>query len=103
MIEKLTFEYSENCEKSEKALIAYKAHSEQEMAGLLKKIEASAELNERYMSLSTRYSSTERERDELRFAIKKLKGMNDGVDHLWQVKETEYQNLNELMQDLRAH
>ena len=55
------------------------------------------------MSLSNKYSSTERELDELRYAIKKLKGMNDGVDHLWQVKETEYQNLNELMQDLKAH
>ena len=55
------------------------------------------------MSLSTKYSATERELDELRYAIKKLKGMNDGVDHLWQVKETEYQNLNELMQDLKAH
>lgn len=29
-----------------------------------------------------------------------MKSMNEAVDHLWQVKEAEYSNVNELMKEL---
>lgn len=28
--------------------------------------------------------------------------MNDGLDHLWQVKETEYYNVNDILKQLHA-
>jgi|688.fasta_scaffold43987_2 hypothetical protein len=31
-----------------------------------------------------------------------MKGMNEGVDHLWQVKETEYYNLNDVLRQLKG-
>ena len=59
-----------------------------------------ADVNERFLTLSNRYSSAERELHELRFALKKMKALNDGVDHLWMVKETEYENVNELLREM---
>lgn len=101
LLEKTSLEYSTLCETNEKTLIAYKTNSEKDMGDLLRKIENMAELNERYLELSNRYAAAERELHELRFSIRKLKGMNDAVDHLWHVKETEYQNLHDMLGDLR--
>lgn len=47
-----------------------------------------AELNNRYLSQSTYLSNIERELHELRYSAKRMKNINDGVDHLWSVKET---------------
>jgi len=60
-----------------------------------------AELNERYLRQSTLLSNLERENQQLRYSLKRMKSLNDGVDHLWQVKETEYYNLNELVRQIK--
>lgn len=72
------------------------------MNDLVRKIEGMADLNERYLRQSTLLANQEREISELRYAIRRFKGMNDGVDHLWQVKETEYYNVNDLLKQLHA-
>ena len=64
------------------------------------KMEGMAELNDRYMRLSKDYSENERELHHLRSDIRKLKSMNSGVDHLWQVKEEEYRNINEVLRGI---
>lgn len=58
------------------------------MNELIRKIEGMAELNNRYLSQSTYLSNIERELHELRYSTKRMKNINDGVDHLWSVKET---------------
>jgi hypothetical protein len=39
----------------------------------------------------------ESEIHDLRQRIRRVAGMSEGVEHLWQIKETEYYNLNELL------
>jgi hypothetical protein len=85
------------CETKERTLVAYKANSEKEMGDLVRKIEAMAELNGRYLTQSTEMSRLERELHEMRYAFKRMKGISDGVDHLWHIKETEYFNINEIL------
>lgn len=73
------------------------------MNELIRKIEGLAELNDRYLRQSNQLSNTERQLNELRYIVRRMKGLNEGVDHLWQVKETEYYNVNELMRQLRTY
>lgn len=103
LLEKTAQEYAVLCEGKEKTLVSYKANSEREMNELIRKIEGLAELNDRYLRQSTQLSNTERELNELRYLVRRMKGLNEGVDHLWQVKETEYYNVNELMKQLRTY
>ena len=72
------------------------------MNELIRKIEGVAELNDRYLKQSTLLSTYERELSQLRYAVKRMKGMNEGVDHLWQVKETEYYNVNDVLRQLKG-
>lgn len=72
------------------------------MNDMIRKIEGMAELNQRYIMQSAQISSYERELNELRYSLRRMKGMSDNVDHLWQVKEAEYYNVNELLKHLRA-
>lgn len=60
-----------------------------------------AELNERYLIQSTQMSALEREIHELRYSLRRTKSLSDGVDHLWQIKETEYFNLNEIIKQVK--
>lgn len=60
-----------------------------------------AELNERYLIQSTQMSALEREIHELRYSSRRTKSLSDGVDHLWQIKETEYFNLNEIIKQVK--
>lgn len=103
LLEKTAQEYTILCEGKEKTLVSYKTNSEREMNELVRKIEGLAELNDRYLRQSTQLSNTERELNELRYVVRRMKGLNEGVDHLWQVKETEYYNVNELMKQLRTY
>lgn len=56
LLEKSSREYSNLCEVNEKTLLSYKTNTEKDMGELIRKIEGAAELNERYMALSNRYS-----------------------------------------------
>ena len=102
LLEKTAQEFAVVCETKEKALAAYKANSEREMNELVLKIEGLAEMNDRYLKQSSKLASTEREVGELRYALKRMKAMNDGLDHLWQVKETEYYNVNDILKQLHV-
>ena len=102
LIEKTAQEFAVACETKEKAFAAYKAKQEQDMNDMVRKIEGLAEMNDRYLKQSSKLASTEREVGELRYAIKRMKGMNDGLDHLWQVKETEYYNVNDILKQLHV-
>jgi hypothetical protein len=85
------------CQTKEQTLVSYKANSEKEMGDLIRRIESMAELNQRYLIQSTEMSKLERELYEVRYALKRMKGIRDGVDHLWQIKETEYFNINQIL------
>jgi hypothetical protein len=100
MIEMTAKEFQLLYEAKEQTLIAHKANSEKEMGDLIRKIESMAELNERYLSQSGETSKLERELHEVRYALKRMKGISDGVDHLWQIKETEYYNINQILKDM---
>ena len=102
LIEKTAQEFAVACETKEKAFATYKAKNEQDMNELLRKLEGLAEMNDRYLKQSSKLASTEREVSELRYALRRMKGMNDGLDHLWQVKETEYYNVNDILKQLHA-
>jgi len=39
---------------------------------------------------------------DLRQRVRRIAGISDGVDHLWQIKEMEYYNLNELLKQMRG-
>jgi hypothetical protein len=86
MIERTATEFQMLYETKEQTLIAHKANSEKEMSDLVRKIEAMAELNNRYLSQSNDMSKLERELHEVKYALKRMKGIHDGVDHLWQIK-----------------
>lgn len=86
LLEKTAQEYAVSCESKEKAFSLHKANSEREMSELVRKIEGIAELNERYLKQSAQLATNERELSELRYAVKRFKGLNEGIDHLWQVK-----------------
>lgn len=102
LMEKTASEFAAMCQTKESSYLAFRTASERDMNELVRKIEGMAELNERYLRQSTQLASAERELSELRYAVRRFKGMNDGVDHLWQVKETEYYNLNDLIKQLHA-
>lgn len=53
-----------------------------------------SDANEKFMIQSDKYLELEREVYELRKMLRHSKSLNDGVDHLWQIKETEYNNVN---------
>jgi hypothetical protein len=84
-------------------MIAFRANSEKEMTELIRKIDAMAELNERFVLQSTHVSTLEREALELRYSLRRMKGISDGIDHLWQIKEAEYSNVNQLLTQVRLN
>ena len=49
------------------------------------------------MQESTKYIHFENELSCLREIMRKSIHLSEGVDHLWRIKETEYQNANELL------
>lgn len=100
-MERTAREFQTLCETKEQSLIAFRANSEREMSELIRKIDGMAELNERYLLQSSQMSVLEKEVLELRYGLRRMKGISDGVDHLWQVKESEYLNVNELLKQIR--
>ena len=55
------------------------------------------EANEKFASQSVRAVQMEGELIELRRRIKSTQGLNQQIQHLWAVKETEYGNLKEVL------
>ena len=47
------------------------------------------------------YKEMESEVYQLRQVVRHSRSINSTVDHLWEVKETEYGNINDILMDLQ--
>ena len=56
-----------------------------------------SKINEKYMQESSKYVHFENELSCLREIMRRSIHLSEGVDHLWRIKETEYQNANEVL------
>ena len=67
------------------------------MNRLVEKIESMATLNDKYIRVSQEHAQNEKQLLELKNSLKRYKFLNTNVDHLWEIKETEYKNINGLL------
>jgi hypothetical protein len=58
--------------------------------------------NEKLLGQLSVLSSKEAELMELRRLLKQSTAMNAGVSHLWEIKEAEYGNINQVLSSLRT-
>ena len=63
-------------------------------------MESLTESNEKLAVQNSQLIRSESDLRELKHAYRQLKAMNESVNHLWEVKEQEYANINELMKEL---
>lgn len=64
------------------------------------KLENLAQSNERYLQQGFQYAQIEKQILQLKKAMRMSRKLTETVDHLWQVKETEYANINEIIASL---
>lgn len=67
---------------------------------LAKKIETLADLSNKHAELVHRSAMLEQDHIELKRALRHNRQINDGIDHLWSIKEAEYSNLNDILKSL---
>jgi hypothetical protein len=53
------------------------------------------------MIQNQKYLCLEREAGELRNTVRKYKKVNETVDHLWEIKEAEYENISQVLLGVR--
>lgn len=63
---------------------------------------AMASSNEQLIAQISTYRRMESEMTELRRALKQTRSMNTAINHLWDIKEAEYGNINEVLNSLKA-
>ena len=73
---------------------------DEEVRGLLARLESLTESNEKLAQQNSKYIRLESELYELRSHASRMTSMNETVNHLWQVKEAEYSNLNNLLKQM---
>ena len=64
---------------------------------MTKRIADLAELSQKSLNQNMRVSILEQELSRLRSSAMRSKAMSDNVDHLWQIKQTEYANIQQLI------
>jgi hypothetical protein len=57
--------------------------------------------NEKLITQISAYGRMESELIELRRALKQTRTMNTSINHLWDIKEVEYSNINEVLSSLK--
>lgn len=57
--------------------------------------------NENFLAQGQYFARIEREVSELRRTTKNQKRTNEAVDHLWEIKEAEYGNVNQILASVR--
>ena len=103
IIERQEEQQAEWKQKHESELLGLKSKYEREIQGLAGKIQGTTDINEKYMAVGRRKWELEKEVHELKASMRRMKGLNEGIDHLWQVKEAEYQNLMESMRQMKLN
>lgn len=103
MVEKIISEYSGLLQSNEHALHSFKSSNEKEILELIKKLKDMDYINDQYRKSLNRNAYLQRELADLRNSIPNIRGLNENVEHLWVVKETEYKNLNEILNDVRRN
>ena len=71
-----------------------------EVAHLNERVLEVASSNEKLMKQLVSYNGMESEVHELRRALRHSRNINSTVDHLWEVKETEYGNVTDILRDI---
>lgn len=74
---------------------------ENKLFSLLARLDEVVRSNERYVLENTRLINGEGELYDLRQKVRKMMGYSEAIDHLWQVKEAEYSNVNSLLQEFK--
>lgn len=67
---------------------------------LASKIETLADLSNKHAQLVHRSAMLEQDHIEMKRALRHYRQVNDGIDHLWSIKEAEYSNLNDILKAL---
>jgi hypothetical protein len=67
---------------------------------LAEKLEGLVGLNGQNVQLGQRNAWLEQEVAEMRRTLRHNRGINDGIDHLWSVKEAEYANIDSILRAL---
>ena len=67
---------------------------DQQQSNFINRLDSLTQTNERFAAQNEKYIKMESELYELRQKYKGLSSLNNNVNHLWEVKEVEYSNLN---------
>ena len=101
-----SFFHSTN-EKHEALITAMRNKHDEELKIVLGRLESLTKANEEFMQQSQKENSKiihmESEIMELRRLVRGVSSLNDGVDHLWKIKETEYGNVNQILRNMRVN
>lgn len=61
-----------------------------------------SKINEKYLQETNKYLHYENELSCLREIMRRSIHLSEGVDHLWRIKETEYQNVSEVLRQVEG-
>ena len=73
---------------------------ERQQSNIINRLESMTKTNERFATENSRLIHLESQLHELRQKFKKQASLTTNIQHLWEVKEIEYQNINETLKSL---
>lgn len=84
-------------EEYEQMIKGIRERHDQEQSNFIARLDSLTQTNERFASQNQKYIKMESQLYELRQKYKGLSSLNNNVNHLWEVKEVEYSNINEIL------